>query len=156
MKMQKHDPWSLLGPDMPATLNRLRSQFNPMFDQDLALFDGENTNIATSNWTPSVDIREENDKYVFTADIPGMDPEQIEVTADNGMLTIKGERESEKKEEKKNYKRIERSWGSFYRRFSLPDNVDTGKIDARSKDGVLELSIPKTASAKPRKIAIKS
>lgn len=154
--MQKHDPWSLLGSDMPATLNRLRSQFNQMFDQDLALFDGENTNIATSTWTPSVDIREEDDKYVFTADIPGVDPKQIEVTAENGMLTIKGERESEKKEEKKGYKRIERSWGSFYRRFSLPDNVDTGKIDARSKDGVLELSIPKTASAKPRKIDIKS
>ena len=156
MKLQKYDPWNAFAGDMPATLSRLRSQLNHIFDQDLALFDDEDTRVATSSWTPSVDIREEDDKYVFTADIPGVDPRKIEVTAENGMLTIKGERESEKKEEKKNYKRIERSWGSFYRRFSLPDNVDTDRIDANSRDGVLELSIPKTAAAKPRKIEIKS
>jgi HSP20 family protein len=155
MKLTRYEPWSLLSNDT-GVLNRLRNQLNQMFEHEWPTFDGEGAEIVTSNWSPSVDIKEENDKYVFIADIPGVDPKDIEVTAENGTLTIKGDRENEKKEEKKDYKRVERSWGSFYRRFSLPDNADADKIDAKSKNGVLEISIPKSESAKPRKIAIKS
>jgi HSP20 family protein len=154
MKIVNYDPWNLLAGDNRGVVGRLRNQLNQMFDQDL--FTDEGTSIMTSNWSPSVDIKEEDDKYVFVADIPGVDPKNIEVTAENGTLTIKGEREEEKKEEKKNYKRVERSWGSFYRRFSLPDNVNTDKIEAKSKNGVLELSIPKTEKVKPKKIAVKA
>jgi len=89
------------------------------------------------------------------ADIPGVDPNKIEVSAANGMLIIKGEREEEKKEEKKDYKRVERFWGSFYRQFDLPANVDTDKIEAKSKNGVLELTIPKTEVLQPKKIPVK-
>jgi HSP20 family protein len=155
MKLAHYDPWNLLG-DNRTALSRLRNQINHMFDHDLSLFSDDATDIMTTTWSPSVDIKEEDDKYVFVADIPGVDPKKIEVTAENGNLTIKGEREEEKKEEKKNYKRVERSWGSFYRRFSLPDNVDTNKIEAKSRNGVLELSIPKTDKVKPKKITVKA
>lgn len=155
MKLTHYDPWSLLASDN-GMLNRLRQQLNQAFHHDLSLFEDDNSEIMTSNWSPSVDIKEKDDRFIFVADIPGVDPKDIEVTAENGMLTIKGEREQEKKEEKKDYKRVERSLGSFYRRFSLPDNVDTDRIDAKSKNGVLEISIPKVETAKPRKIEIKS
>ena len=156
MKLVNYDPWNLLVHDNRGMLGRIRNQLNHMFDQDLSLFTDEGTNIMTSAWSPSVDIKEEDDKYVFIADIPGVDPKNIEVTAEHGTLTIKGEREEEKKEEKKDYKRVERSWGSFYRRFSLPDNVNTDMIEAKSKNGVLELTIPKTEKAKPQKITVKA
>jgi len=156
MKLVNHDPWNLLVNDSRGVLARLRNQLNQIFDHDLSLFTDEGNNIMISNWSPSVDIKEEDDKYVFIADIPGVDPKNIEVTAENGTLTIKGEREEEKKEEKKDYRRVERSWGSFYRRFSLPDNVNTDKIVAKSRNGVLELTLPKTEVVKPKKIAVQA
>jgi HSP20 family protein len=155
MKLTHYDPLNLFGNDR-SMLNRLRNQLNHMFDYDLSLFRDEAADVVTGNWSPSVDIREEDNQYVFVADIPGVDPKDIEVTAVNGILTIKGEREEEKKEEKKNYKRVERSWGSFYRRFNLPDDADADRIDAKSKNGVLEISIPRLEAAKPKKITVKS
>lgn len=116
----------------------------------------EASNIVTSQWIPAVDVKEEADHYVLTADVPGVDPKNIEVTMENGMLTIKGERKSEVTEEKEGYSRIERSCGSFYRRFSLPDTADVEKIRAESKDGVLRLTIPKREAVKARKIEVKS
>ncbi|OGT81195.1 MAG: heat-shock protein Hsp20, partial [Gammaproteobacteria bacterium RIFCSPLOWO2_02_FULL_52_10] len=110
----------------------------------------------TSRWMPSVDVREDEDKFVFLADIPGVDPKDIEVTCEHGVLTIKGERKAETEEEREGYKRIERSRGTFYRRFNLPDTADAEHIKANSKNGVLELTIPKVEKAKPRKIAVKS
>lgn len=108
------------------------------------------------DWTPAVDIREEEDRYLVHADIPGVAPKDIEVSAENGMLTIKGERTHESTVEEKGYKRIERSSGSFFRRFSLPEDADAEKITATSKDGVLELEIPKGEAAKPRRIEVQS
>lgn len=116
----------------------------------------EESNIVTSHWIPAVDIKEESDCYVLTADVPGVDPKNIEVTMENGMLTIKGERKTESTEEKEGYKRIERSRGTFYRRFSLPDTADVEKIKAESKDGVLQLTIPKREAVMARKIEVKS
>jgi len=155
MKLTHYDPLNLFGNDR-GMLNRLRNQLNHMFDHDLSLFRDEETDVVTGNWSPSVDIREEDNQYVFVADVPGVDPKDIEVTAVNGTLMIRGERQEEKKEEKKNYKRVERSWGSFYRRFNLPDDADPDQIDAKSKNGVLEISIPRVEAAKPKKIPVKS
>lgn len=121
-----------------------------------ALLGDEESNIVTSHWVPAVDIEEEDDRYVLTADVPGVDPKNIEVSMENGMLTIKGERKTESTVEKEGYKRIERSRGSFYRRFSLPDTADVEKIGAESKDGVLQLTIPKREAVKARKIEVKS
>jgi HSP20 family protein len=112
------------------------------------------TNFDTEQWSPAVDITETETHFVIHADLPGVKPDQIEVTAENGILTLKGTRESRKEEEKDNYKRIERLSGSFMRRFTLPDTADLDKISAKTKDGVLDLTIPKVEKAKPKKIKV--
>jgi len=113
------------------------------------------SNFDTEEWSPAVDITETENEFVIHADLPGVKPDDIEVTAENGVLTLRGERESRKEEEKDNYKRIERFSGSFMRRFSLPDTADLDKIAAKTKDGVLDLTIPKIEKAKPKLIKVK-
>ena len=90
------------------------------------------------------------------ADIPGVDPEDIEVNMENGILSIKGERKSEHTEEKEGYKRIERAYGSFHRRFTLPESADPESIKAKSKHGSLEIVIPKREAVQPRRISVES
>lgn len=114
----------------------------------------DDTHVEGGDWTPAVDIKEEDDRYLLHADIPGVKPEEIEIAMESGVLTIKGERKEESEEEKENYTRIERSYGLFYRRFSLPDDTDPEKITATGKDGVLEVVIPKSEAVKPRKIQV--
>ena len=114
----------------------------------------DNGTVVTSDWAPAVDIKEEDDRYLITADIPGVTPDDIDVHMEEGILSIKGERDSEKKEEKENYKRIERVHGVFYRRFTMPDNADAEKISAKSEHGVLEVVIPKKEASQPRKISV--
>ncbi len=103
-----------------------------------------------------VDIKEEADKFVILADIPGVKPEDIEVNMEDGVLTIKGEKHSENKTEENGYKRVERTFGTFYRRFSLPDTADPEGITAKTKHGVLELVIPKREAAQPKKIKVEA
>jgi len=110
---------------------------------------------TASDWVPAVDIKEDDKHFTITADLPGVDAKDIDVHAENGVLTICGERESEKKEEREGYKRIERSYGSFFRRFSLPDTADTDKISAKADNGVLTVTIPKHAKVLPKKIEVK-
>lgn len=112
-----------------------------------SIFDRENwlSNVVGSNWTPSLDIKEENNQYVIRVDVPGVDSKNIDVTIDKGMLTIKGHKETETKEERENYVQIERSQGSFYRTIkNLPNAADSSKISAKSKNGVLEIIVPKS------------
>ncbi len=116
----------------------------------------ETSNVATSHWMPLVDIKEEAERFLIKADIPGVKPEAIEVTMEDGALTIRGERDEEKREKKDGYHRVERSYGAFYRRFAMPDTADADHIKAVSKDGVLEIEIPKRAVAKARKIDVKA
>jgi HSP20 family protein len=115
----------------------------------------DTSRIEGSDWTPAVDIKEEADRYLLHADIPGVKADDIEVSMDKGVLTIKGERKHESTESKEGYKRVERSHGVFMRRFSLPDGVDGENISASSKDGVLEVVIPKSEPEKPRRIEVK-
>jgi HSP20 family protein len=135
-------------------MKQLQREMDRLFKSPTTLDD--TSNVVGGDWVPAVDIKEEDDKFVVHADIPGVAPSDIEVSTENGMLTIKGERKHESKEEKDNYKRIERSYGSFYRRFSLPDNTDQDKISATGNNGVLEITIPKVEIRKPHKIAVKS
>ncbi|MGD8926077.1 MAG: Hsp20/alpha crystallin family protein [Thioalkalispiraceae bacterium] len=140
MSLVRYEPWSLL--------NQLSKELDRSFRGS------ESSDVATSDWTPAVDIKENADNFVIVADIPGVDPKDIEVHMENGVLSIKGEREAEKKEEKEGYKRVERSYGSFYRRFSMPETADPNKINAKSKNGVLEITIPKQEKEQPRKIEV--
>ncbi len=144
MSLTRYNPWSVFD-QLQRELN------NPMnkFDSD------ENGNIATANWAPAVDIKEDDKAFTLLADIPGVDPDDIEVTMDKGVLTVKGERQSEKKTEEENYKRVERQYGVFYRRFSLPDSADADSIEAHSEHGVLKITIPKQEVAQSRRISVK-
>jgi HSP20 family protein len=112
--------------------------------------------MATAAWAPAVDIKEEPDKYVLHADLPGVKPEETDVSMEDGVLTIKGEKKTEEITEKEGYKRVERTFGSFHRRFSLPDTANPDAISAKSKDGVLEITIPKREAVQPKKIAVTS
>ncbi len=143
MKLVPRDPFNNIFPQI-KDLNKF---FNLELDDD--------STIATSDWTPAVDVAEKDDHFLIKADVPGVDPKDIEVSMENGYLTVKGERESEVKEEKEDYTRIERSHGSFYRRFNLPDYADPNKVTASSNKGVLEIKVGKTEVAKPKKISIK-
>jgi HSP20 family protein len=111
---------------------------------------------VTSHWSPAVDVKEEADRFVILADLPGVDPKDIEVSMENGVLSIRGERKSEKEEDRDGFHRVERVRGTFYRRFSLPDTADSERIEAHGKDGVLEIAIPKQKKVQPRKITVGS
>ena len=144
MSLMRYEPMGML--------DQLRREMERMYGDRGA---GDEGHIATaSDWVPAVDIKEEQDCFVIKADLPGVDPKDIEVHAEGGMLTIRGERESEKKEERSGYKRIERSYGSFFRRFTLPDTADTDKITAKGNNGVLEIRIPKHDKVMPRRINV--
>ncbi len=146
MALVRYEPWSML--------NQIRREMDQMLET--ANEGGESSAIATSDWIPAVDIKETKDAFILHADVPGVDPKDVDVHMENGILTIKGERESEKKDEREGYKRVERQYGSFYRRFSLPDTADAEKISAKSKNGVVEITIPKKEAVQPRKISVES
>src|SRR5262245_13484234 len=105
-------------------------------------------------WVPPVDIAEEKDRILITAELPGFKDNEISITTENGMLTISGERKFEKEEDGKNYHRVERSYGRFARSFSLPNNVDREKIQAKFQYGLPHIELPKREEAKPRTIRI--
>lgn len=143
MAIQKYRPFSLL--------DQLQREMGSFFHTPAL-----ETSFSTEEWTPAVDIKENENSFVIHADLPGVKSEDIDVTAENGVLTIKGSRESNKEEEKDNYRRIERFSGSFMRRFTLPEKADLDNINAVTKDGVLELTIPKSAESKSKRIEVKS
>ena len=143
MAITRYEPWGLL--------NQLQKELERAYDVE-----GGEGSIATAEWAPAVDIKEDEDKFVIQADIPGVKPEEIDINMEGGVITIKGEKETEAKTEKEGYKRVERTFGSFYRRFSLPDTANPDAISAKSKHGVLEITIPKREAVKPKKINVMS
>lgn len=141
MRLYQYDPWSLM--------EQLRSEMGRIVEKA-----GEPaSNIVTSDWAPTVDILEKEDRYVLFADLPGVEPERIEIDMENGCLSIKGERPIEEGE-RREFKRLERPRGTFYRRFSMPDSADATRISARSRNGVLEVTIPKQERLQARRIAV--
>lgn len=130
-------------------LDRLTGQLRPFEESELS--------GKTAEWAPAVDIMEDDNAITIKVDLPEVEKKDIDVSVDNGTLTIKGERKLEQEEKKKNYHRIERSYGSYFRSFDLPDYVDANKIEAKSKDGVLRVTLPKNPNAKrlPAKIDVK-
>lgn len=105
-------------------------------------------------WTPAVDVTEEVDSFVFRADLPGMSKDDIEVTIEDNVLTLSGERQADSETTHDGYRRRERSWGKFARQFSLPTNVDSTKVAAGFKNGVLEVRVPKSEASKAHKIKV--
>ena len=148
MSMVRYEPWGLL--------NQLHGEIDRLFDSRMGKYSEENGQLAASDWVPAVDIKEEENRFIIHADVPGVDPADIEVNMEHGVLSIKGERRSETKEEREGYKRVERARGTFFRRFSLPDTVDADAISAKAKDGVLEIVIPKQEKLQPKRIQVES
>lgn len=105
-------------------------------------------------WTPRVDVEETDKEIVVKADLPGVDPKSVEISVENGFLTVRGEKKEEKEEKKKNYHRVERFAGSFYRAIQLPAGADAEKVAATSGNGVVTVTIPKKPDAQPRKITV--
>ena len=130
--------------------NRLSSLFGRTSLRGL----GEET-MTVSEWTPLVDLAEDDKEYLIKAELPEVKKEDVKVTVENGVLTITGERKFEKEEENKKYHRIERAYGSFMRSFTLPQDAAGDKINAEFKDGVLKVHLPKSAEAKPKSIDVK-
>ena len=131
--------------------NELQRDVNRMFDS--RLFSGTQNLVANADFLPAVDIHEDKDTYVIAVDLPGMKPEDISVSAHNGVLSISGKRETV--HEDKDQKRSERVFGSFLREFSMPENADLDRVEAHSKDGVLELRVPKVTKPEPKRISVK-
>ena len=121
----------------------------------LHLPEGQEEQIAVPEWAPLVDISEDDKEYLIKAELPELKKEDVKVTAEEGTLTITGERKFEKEEKGKRYHRIERAYGSFGRSFSLPDDASPAKVSAEFKDGVLTVHLVKTAKAKPQQIEVK-
>jgi HSP20 family protein len=114
-----------------------------------------NGDVALPDWSPGVDISEDDKEYLIKADLPEMKKEHVKVTVENGVLSISGDRKSEKEENKKKFHRIERSYGTFLRTFRFPEDADSTKISAEFKDGVLKVHLSKTPAALPKIVDVK-
>lgn len=120
-----------------------------------SFFNGESTQEASNRtWSPAVDIRETNDSYLVYAELPGLSKDDISITLEDNILKLSGERRFEKEVDEAQFHRVERTYGTFTRAFSLPSRVDSGNVQAAFKDGVLTITVPKMEEAKPRKIDI--
>lgn len=138
-------------------MSRLQDEINQLFHRG-EFFSKEfgDLDLTTSEWRPSVNVQDENNNFVISADIPGVEPKDSEVSVDNGVITIKGERKSLSQEDENGYSRMECSHGTFMRRFTLPDTADADNIEANGKNGVLEIRIGKKSPGKAKSIEIKT
>jgi HSP20 family protein len=144
MTVTRFEPWNyfdLLHRDLDRVVGERRRSGN---DQ------------SVSDWTPAVDIIEEKDRFVLRADVPGVRPEDIDVSMDNGILSLSGERHPTAAGEDSGVQRIERATGRFLRRFTLPETVDADAISAKCANGILEVAIPKAPEIQARRIAVEA
>src|SRR5947207_9980669 len=147
MSINRYDPF--------RDLRSLQDEVNRLFTSNLTRsFDDEG--IARGAWSPSVDIFENKDHIVLEAELPGMNREDFELSVENNVITLRGERHFEKKDESDNYHRVERSYGSFTRSFTLPNTVSAERANAEYSNGVLRVTLPKREETKARRIEIKT
>src|ERR1700722_67010 len=137
MTVVRYEPWALV--------SRLQKEVDRLFGAPLS------TAADSGAWLPPVDIHEEANQFLLHVDLPGVDPKAVEITSDQGVLTIRGQRESSHKESREGFRRVERISGEFQRRFSLPETADAQNIKAKVANGVLEVAIPKLAQVQPHK-----
>jgi len=131
----------------------IREKMNRLFE-DAVTGRSEERDMVSSSWTPSVDIYEDGNNLVLTAEVPGIDEKDIEIKVEDNTISIKGERKFEKETKEENYHRIERSYGAFYRSFSLPHYIDQDKIEAEHENGILRVTMPKKPELKPKSVKI--
>lgn len=143
MAIRRYEPFSVL--------NELSRELGRMSE---ARGDADNGALATSDWVPAVDVREETGAYVIEADLPGVRAEDVDVQMERGQLSISGQRAAEPRDSEHGYRRVERATGTFHRRFSLPESADPDAISARLNNGVLRVEIPKQQQVQPRRIQV--
>ncbi len=146
MSITRYDPF--------RDLKSLQDEVNRLFSSNFSRSFGDE-GIARGVWTPNVDIFENKDEIVLEAELPGMNREDFELTIENNVLTLRGERRFEKKNEADNYHRVERAYGSFTRSFTLPQTVSPENVAAEYKNGVLRVVLRKREEVKARRIEIK-
>lgn len=144
MTVVRYQPWALI--------DRLHTQLDQAFSADADQAAG----AAAVSWIPQVDIREEANRFVVLADVPGVEPKDIHITAEKGVLTINGEKRAREAEQQSGWQRLERRSGSFLRRFTLPEGANVDAISAKHFHGVLEVSIPKQPQVQPRRIEVEA
>ncbi len=137
--------------ELDEVQNRLGSFFGGRFPR----FGNGNGGLKLADWSPQVDIVEDEKEYLIKADLPEMKKDEIKVSVENGVLSVSGERKTEKEEKNKKFHRIERSYGRFERTFMVPEDADGAKVKAEFKDGVLQVHLPKNPVAKPKAIEVK-
>ena len=145
MNLTRFEPWSVVDL-LHRDLDRIASRRLSPSNGDTTVYD----------WVPAVDIVEEKDRFVVQADVPGVDPADIDVSMDAGVLTVSGHRETESSSEEGGVHRVERASGRFIRRFTLPDTADAEGITAKSRNGILEVAIPKQPEIQARRITVES
>lgn len=131
----------------------LREKMNRLFE-DAVTSRGEEKDLISSTWSPAVDIYENENELVLTAEVPGLQEKDVEIKIEDNTLSVRGERKFEKETKEENYHRIERSYGTFFRSFTLPNYIDQDKIQAEHENGVLKITMPKRTELKPRKVKI--
>jgi len=136
--------------DIAVLQDRMNRLFGDILDRGHTGGEG----MEKGTWMPNVDIYETKDSICVRAELPGVEKDAVSVEVKEGVLTLRGERKFEKEVKEENYHRIERSYGTFHRSFTLPSTVDAEKVSARMKDGVLELNLPKKEQARPKQIKI--
>lgn len=137
-------------------LEEIHNRLTGIFDRTPMRQDDKREAIgATAQWAPVVDISEDDKSYTVKVELPEMKREDIKVSVENGVLAISGERKMEKEENGRRFHRVERSYGSFLRSFSLPDNADPNQVNAQYREGMLTVNVGKSEKAKPRSIEVK-
>ena len=146
MSLMRRDPFS--------ELRNLQEDVNRFFGANLPRLFNQEEGLLRGNWSPSVDIYEDQNAIMLEADLPGLKPGDFDLSVENYTLTLRGERKFEKRSEGDNYHRVERSYGSFVRTFTLPQTVNVEDVQAEFKDGVLRVTLPKREEVKPRQIQV--
>jgi len=156
MTMERWRPTRGLTPWSPfRELEEMERRFDEVFGQSSLPSIWRRLPMEQMAWAPAIDVFEKGDKLVVKAEVPGMKEDDIHVSVEGNMLTIRGEKKTESEVKEDDYYRSERSYGSFFRSVALPSTVDASKIEADYEDGVLEVTLPKKPEVKPKKVAVK-
>jgi len=141
-------------PTFPGDMLNMQREINRMFDSFFRTGRHEDADLVASTWSPAVDIVEQDDDYIVKVELPGVSKDDVKITMEDNVLTIRGEKSQEKETKKGSHHRMERSYGSFQRAFTLPTTVKSDKIEASFKDGILNVKLPKAEEAKRKQIEV--
>ncbi len=135
-------------------LEDVSNRLNRIFSRSPSRAESSQESLTVADWSPSADITETDEAYVIKAEIPGVKKEDVKVAIQDGMLTTQGERKMEKEEKGKKFHRVECSYGSFMRSFRMPEDADENSVKAEFKDGILNVTLAKSAKAKPKSVNV--